>query len=298
MLRKQQIFLLTLMIFLCGCGGGRDDGGLPVVENQEDTPLVEDADPPDWTIADFAPEAVLLVNPFSSGAAPFLLTLDASESNDPDGQIAAYEWQLDGSRLSEEPVVDLTLTLPGEYTVTLTVTDDDGLFDIARQVVIVTEDLEGITIIGDEMFARQTRDALTLLQNHAADAYMRMKTHMSVIKQGERSGVWLNENPAVFEVGESTWSYSTTWYAGAIAHDATHAVLYQTYANLYGEPVPFDIWGSQEAEMECIEFQIDVMERIAAPEEEMAMLMRLDGTHCDVDHNGVCDYEDYLARNW
>lgn len=54
------------------------------------------------------------------------IVLDASGSNDPDGSIQSYEWNLgDGSTATGETVRN-EYSAPGSYTVTLTVTDDEG----------------------------------------------------------------------------------------------------------------------------------------------------------------------------
>ena len=56
------------------------------------------------------------------------ITFDASESTDPDGEIAKYSWEFgDGSPLVTGVTATHTFTAPGSYTVTLWVTDDTGL---------------------------------------------------------------------------------------------------------------------------------------------------------------------------
>ena len=78
------------------------------------------------------PVASFTANPLS-GDAPLEVNFDASASSDPDGVIASYEWDFDG-----DSVVDLvtgstaamhSYNDPGNYTVTLTVFDDDGASD-------------------------------------------------------------------------------------------------------------------------------------------------------------------------
>ena len=54
-----------------------------------------------------------------------LVTLDGSDSFDPDGTIDLFSWTSDGTEIAtgENPTVELSL---GEYLITLTVTDDSG----------------------------------------------------------------------------------------------------------------------------------------------------------------------------
>lgn len=64
------------------------------------------------------------------------ITFDPSASYDPDGTIVLYEWDFDGDSTYDlstatPDTVSYTYTALGTYTVTLRVTDDDGLIDTA-----------------------------------------------------------------------------------------------------------------------------------------------------------------------
>ncbi len=70
------------------------------------------------------------------------VTLDGSGSDDPDGLIEKYEWDLDGNGTFESdgegsPTRQTSFTTPGEHTVRLRVTDDNG----AQDVVVVVIDV-------------------------------------------------------------------------------------------------------------------------------------------------------------
>src|SRR5690606_20531296 len=63
---------------------------------------------------------------------------DGSGSSDPDGSIVSYEWDFgDGNADTGESVTHV-YDKPGDYTVTLTVTDDDGATDTATENVTVS----------------------------------------------------------------------------------------------------------------------------------------------------------------
>jgi PKD repeat protein len=67
------------------------------------------------------------------------ITFDASNSSDPNGVITSYEWDFDsdGTTDATGETVDHTYTDGGEYTATLTVTDDDGVTNMTSQTVTV-----------------------------------------------------------------------------------------------------------------------------------------------------------------
>lgn len=74
---------------------------------------------------------------FTAGCAPLSCTFDASGSQD-DGSIASYAWSFgDGSTSSTGPVVQHPYAAAGSYSVTLTVTDDEGATGSTTQVVDV-----------------------------------------------------------------------------------------------------------------------------------------------------------------
>jgi PKD repeat protein len=94
-----------------------------------------------------APSAEFRVIP-TSGSAPLDITLDASKSSDPDGIIREYTWTIrqeetdqEEKELNGEQTND-TLEMGGSYTVTLTVTDNDGIESTATDTVTV---IPGIT---------------------------------------------------------------------------------------------------------------------------------------------------------
>jgi hypothetical protein len=157
----------------------------------------------------------------------------------------------------------------------------------------------GIKIKGRPEFVAQTRAALTLLEQKAPDAFQKIQTYVGIIEEGKHSGMWAWEQPPRYEVGDQTAFYSVTWYASTIAHDATHSELYAQYQAAHpNQPVPENAYGGVEIERFCNGYQLEVLKRIGAPQSEIDYMSTLDGTHCDVDHDGDCDWDDYENRNW
>ncbi len=156
-----------------------------------------------------------------------------------------------------------------------------------------------IKLVGTPEFISQTRAALDLLEEKDPLASKKIQTYIGIIEQGEHSGMWAWEAPPRYEVGDSTAFYSVTWYASTIAHDATHSELYHQYEAAHpGEPVPQKAYAGIEVERFCNGYQLEVLKRIGAPQSEIDYMSTQDGRHCDLDHDGDCDWDDYQNRNW
>jgi len=80
------------------------------------------------------PVAAFTYNP-TAGDAPFTTTFDASTSSDPNGTITDYDWDFGDTTTGTGASVQHTFTNPGFYTVSLTVTDNDGNTDSTEQVI-------------------------------------------------------------------------------------------------------------------------------------------------------------------
>ncbi len=158
-----------------------------------------------------------------------------------------------------------------------------------------------LVIRGDAEFIDRTREALALLEELAPDAFEKICTYVGLIDQGEHSAMWAYEDPPRYEVGGGTASYSTTWYASTIAHDATHSELYHEYVAAHPSHrhrVPTDVWAGVSAERFCLSYQLEVLKAIGGPPHEIEYLAKQTGTHCDVDGDGDCDWDDYENRDW
>ncbi len=74
------------------------------------------------------------------------ITFDASSSSDPDGQIVSYEWDFGDGKTTEGMQVNHAYQEAGNYTVILTVTDNDGLKDSLSKILHV--EMANMTIHG------------------------------------------------------------------------------------------------------------------------------------------------------
>jgi hypothetical protein len=68
-----------------------------------------------------------------------LIIFNASSSYDPDGEIILYEWDFDGDGTYDATgaIISHAYPMPGNYTVTLRVTDNDGYTDTATDMKII-----------------------------------------------------------------------------------------------------------------------------------------------------------------
>jgi PKD repeat protein len=89
--------------------------------------------PPPPPAANVAPTAT-----FSSSAADRTASFDASASQDSDGTIASYSWDFGDGTTGSGKNTSHPYAAAGTYSVTLTVTDDDGAAGTVAQAVTVT----------------------------------------------------------------------------------------------------------------------------------------------------------------
>ncbi|WP_321496075.1 PKD domain-containing protein [uncultured Desulfobacter sp.] len=77
------------------------------------------------------------------------IAFDASPSLDDDGEILSYEWDFDGDGTADATglLASYSFSSPGTHTVTLTVKDDDCLFDTVSQT---------ITVVGPQILWKRT----------------------------------------------------------------------------------------------------------------------------------------------
>ncbi len=116
-------------------------------------------------------------------------------------------------------------------------------------------DFYGVTVFGSKSFIEQVERSLGLLREKSPDAFKLTQRYAPRIEQNSRSGMRAYDDPPTFNLSQKIASYSDTWCAGSIAHDAYHSSLYHEYLAKHGEPVPDDAWSGQAKELECIRYQ-------------------------------------------
>ncbi len=103
-------------------------------------------------------QAVLTVDK-EEGVVPLTVQLSAKSSNDPDGEIVLYEWDLDGDGVyeilgGEKVELKNTYSKVGETEVTLRVTGTNNDSDTAKKLIVVRQSKENIRgkIVSDQGF--------------------------------------------------------------------------------------------------------------------------------------------------
>jgi len=145
------IAVITLLVSACGGGGGGSGAGMTVTT----TPA-----------ANVAPNAAFTLQT-SGTTAPLVVTADASASLDSDGQIITYVWDFDGTTAIGRQA-QFTFEDPGQYSISLTVTDNNGATASAVQAITAelspaTASISGtVRILSSTVVDTDVNDRLTV----------------------------------------------------------------------------------------------------------------------------------------
>ena len=107
--------------------------------------------------------------------------------------------------------------------------------------------------------------------------------------------MWAYKTPPTYEISDSTAFYSLTWCAATIAHDSFHSKLYHDHLKAKGSPVPDSVWTGKEAERQCMEHQLLVMEHIGASKREIDHAKKQTDGHYTEDNE---TWQNYQKRKW
>ncbi|MEA3281562.1 MAG: phospholipase D-like domain-containing protein [Euryarchaeota archaeon] len=109
-----------------------------IIENEDVAEFYTDVFFYDWWNGTFHPRASFTYTPDHPIVDQDII-FDASSSTDPDGRIVEYNWDdgCENTTTTPYPVITHTYAIPGSYTVTLTVTGNDGTTDKTSKILTV-----------------------------------------------------------------------------------------------------------------------------------------------------------------
>ena len=147
--------------------------------------------------------------------------------------------------------------------------------------------IEGNTqFIAQSDFKPKIEKCLALLSSKAGTYNGWISSNVVKIRAFSKSGADVSKSS--IDIAKTTFDASETWLASVLVHETQHIRQYKAKKNYYGK----------EAELECNQFQLEVLRLIGAPQSEIAYLLKQDGNHFDLNGDGVYDQKDYDLRTW
>ena len=131
-----------------------------------------------------------------------------------------------------------------------------------------SSEFEGIEVRGPKDFCDRVAAALRVLSTGASAAFDLCQRHFNLVIRSRHSGVDAKTRPAIVMLGQWVTSVSTAYLASGLAHEAHHCRLYWSYRER--EPrreVPREVFTGEEAERQCLEYQIAVLKQLGETEE-------------------------------
>lgn len=162
---------------------------------------------------------------------------------------------------------------------------------IRHQETPIASRMDNLSLEGSRAFVNQIEKAIALLKERSPDDLEIVKTHVGRIRENEHSGMNMFADVPTIELAQPTYAASVTWCASVLVHESWHMKLYRE------NPNPAH-WSGTPGEKRCNQAQLVTLQKIGAPQYEIDHLAAQDGTHWDVNGDGVYDWRDYEDRDW
>ncbi|MEM8890154.1 MAG: PKD domain-containing protein, partial [Bacteroidota bacterium] len=139
----------------------------------------------------------------STGAAPLQVSVDAGSSSDPDGSIASYSWDFGDGTQATGQTASHTYTSVGIYTLSLTVTDNQGLSNSSTRTINATppangplcfEEKNGAVVIEAENFSATSAGSGNASANNWQKFTDINASNSEGIRAVPNNGVWTGLN--------------------------------------------------------------------------------------------------------
>jgi PKD repeat protein len=132
-----------------------------------------------------APIAVADASAPTTGAAPLAVSFSSTGSYDPDGTLAAYDWDFGDGTTSTVANPVKSYATPGTYTASLVVVDNSGLSSVADTVVIVVQSNNVVYVGNLTMTLSSTR------QGYSATATVTVRNQSgALVSNATVTGQW------------------------------------------------------------------------------------------------------------
>lgn len=171
------------------------------------------------------------------------ITLDGTNSSDPDGGPMDYEWFMDGIFIDDASITTWTNTTEGTYELELSITDDEGNSVSA---------FETLTLSCEPINETASNTASI---NACSGSFIDLVDAFGL--SGQSSVVWTDENQSnladaqnVFVTNDACQTIDIQYYAAYTEYDA-NTCTYTAYTNTYTITVYPEITGTATAIDEC-----------------------------------------------
>ena len=169
-------------------GDDRDIG--PGHENVVDSEVVIELPPlPDRPMASFTFEPIV---PYVGD----LVIFNASASYDPDGPIVGYTWDFGDGMSTTGMIVNHAYSIEGSFTITLTVTDNDGLTDTSTADITIIQRVLSIKLSGehDYLFMERVKIRVAALVKDAETMEPVSGANVTIEIYDPEGSLWLSDD--------------------------------------------------------------------------------------------------------
>jgi len=179
------------------------------------------------------------------------VTFDASESFDPEGTIVEYAWDFDGMSATDM-IVNYTYSAEGTFTITLTVTDDDGLTDTATADITVIHRVLAVKLSGefDYLFMENVKIRVATLVTDAETMEPISNADVTMEIYDPDGELWVSANMVERLPARGIYEWKSAKTIGQLmSHRQLRKGIYLVHvqASYHGRPIATDI----------LEFHID-----------------------------------------
>jgi len=151
-----------------------------------------------------------------------------------------------------------------------------GVGFLLRSLFQARSEVGGIEIRGRQAFCDQVAAALRLLRTEVPEAFALCQRHFDLVIMSRHSGVDVGMRPAIVMLGEPASTVSMAYLASDLAHEAMHCSLYRSYSDRDPDrDVPAAIYSGEDAERQCLEYQISVLKQLGETDADASRLRDL-----------------------